>query len=208
MAEDRQERFPVLRGLHDREEISRRISSVVLAGRLPRHFWLAFLAAFLLVLVLLHAIVYLIATGVGAYGINIPVAWGTMISNFVWWVGIGHAGTLISAVLLLLRQPWRASINRFAEAMTLFAVAMAGLFPILHLGRPWFFYWLLPMPNTHMHWPQWRSPLVWDFAAIATYATVSLEAIREVRADGGVLNMTHWAEQEPRLRHITTVRLS
>ena len=173
-AADRQERFPVLRGLHDREEISRRISSVVLAGRLPRHFWLAFLAAFLLVLVLLHAIVYLIATGVGAYGINIPVAWGTMISNFVWWVGIGHAGTLISAVLLLLRQPWRASINRFAEAMTLFAVAMAGLFPILHLGRPWFFYWLLPMPNTHMHWPQWRSPLVWDFAAIATYATVSL----------------------------------
>jgi Ni/Fe-hydrogenase subunit HybB-like protein len=164
----------VLRGRHDFPEISGRIGSVVLNGRLPRHFWSAFLVCFLLVLLLLYSITYLIAVGVGAYGINMPVVWGTMISNFVWWIGIGHAGTLISAVLLLLRQPWRASINRFAEAMTLFAVAMAGLFPILHLGRPWFFYWLLPLPNVHMHWPQWRSPLVWDFAAIATYATVSL----------------------------------
>ncbi|CDX22511.1 Polysulphide reductase NrfD [Mesorhizobium sp. ORS 3324] len=165
---------PVLRGRHDFPEISGRIGSIVLSGRLPRHFWTAFFVCFLLVLVFLYSITYLIAVGVGAYGIDIPVAWGTMISNFVWWIGIGHAGTLISAVLLLLRQPWRASINRFAEAMTLFAVAMAGLFPILHLGRPWFFYWLLPLPNVHMHWPQWRSPLVWDFAAIATYATVSL----------------------------------
>ncbi|OHV69045.1 hydrogenase [Mesorhizobium sp. LCM 4577] len=167
-------RPPNLLGRHDFPEISGRIASVVLQGRLPRYFWTAFFLFFLLVLLFLYSITYLIAVGVGAYGINIPVAWGTMISSFVWWIGIGHAGTLISAVLLLLRQPWRASINRFAEAMTLFAVAMAGLYPILHLGRPWFFYWLLPLPDTHMRWPQWRSPLVWDFAAIATYATVSL----------------------------------
>lgn len=166
--------IPVLRGQHDFDEISGRIGSIVLKGRLPRLFWLAFFVAFCFVMLFLYSITYLISVGVGAYGINIPIAWGTMISNFVWWIGIGHAGTLISAVLLLLRQPWRASINRFAEAMTLFAVAMAGLFPILHLGRPWFFFWLLPLPNTHMHWPQWRSPLVWDFTAIATYATVSL----------------------------------
>lgn len=167
-------RPPVLLGRHDRPEISGRIASVVLAGRLPRFFWIAFLFCFLLAMLFLYSITYLIAVGIGEIGVGIPVAWGTMISSFVWWIGIGHAGTLISAVLLLLRQPWRASINRFAEAMTLFAVAMAGLYPILHLGRPWFFYWLLPLPNTHMHWPQWRSPLVWDFAAISTYATVSL----------------------------------
>ena len=100
--------------------------------------------------------------------------WGFAIVNFVWWIGIGHAGTLISAILLLLKQDWRTSINRFAEAMTLFAVACAGLFPLLHLGRPWVFYWLLPYPNTMELWPQWRSPLVWDVFAVSTYATVSL----------------------------------
>ena len=103
-----------------------------------------------------------------------PVAWGFAIVNFVWWIGIGHAGTLISAILLLMRQQWRTSINRFAEAMTLFAVACAGLFPVLHLGRPWFFYWLIPYPNTMGMWPQFRSPLVWDFFAVSTYGTVSL----------------------------------
>jgi molybdopterin-containing oxidoreductase family membrane subunit len=103
-----------------------------------------------------------------------PVAWGFAIVNFVWWVGIGHAGTLISAILLLLRQEWRTSINRFAEAMTLFAVACAGLYPILHLGRPWVFYWLFPYPDTMRLWPQFRSPLVWDVFAVSTYATVSL----------------------------------
>jgi Ni/Fe-hydrogenase subunit HybB-like protein len=165
---------PLVRGEHTYPQITGRISSIVLAGRLPRLFWWGFLAFFLLMLLFLYAITYLIGVGVGKLGLNIPVAWGTMITNFVWWIGIGHAGTLISAVLLLFRQHWRASINRFAEAMTLLAVAMAGLFPILHLGRPWFFYWLLPLPNTHMHWPQWRSPLVWDFAAISTYIVVSL----------------------------------
>jgi Ni/Fe-hydrogenase subunit HybB-like protein len=103
----------------------------------------------------------------------IPVAWGFAIVNFVWWIGIGHAGTLISAILLLLKQDWRTSINRFSEAMTLFAVACAGMFPILHLGRPWLAYWLLPYPNTMWMWPQPRSPLIWDVFAVSTYATVS-----------------------------------
>jgi molybdopterin-containing oxidoreductase family membrane subunit len=120
------------------------------------------------------AIAYLLVKGVGIWGINIPVAWGFAIVNFVWWIGIGHAGTLISSILLLLRQQWRTSINRFAEAMTLFAVACAGIFPLLHLGRPWFFYWLLPYPNTMSLWPQFRSPLVWDVFAVGTYMTVSL----------------------------------
>src|SRR6202030_4258786 len=112
--------------------------------------------------------------GVGIWGIMIPVAWGFAIVNFVWWIGIGDAGTLISAILLLLMQDWRTSINRFSEAMTLFAVAQAGMFPILHLGRPWLAYWLFPYPNTMALWPQWRSPLLWDVFAVSTYATVSL----------------------------------
>ncbi|MDA2914822.1 polysulfide reductase NrfD, partial [Acidobacteriia bacterium AH_259_A11_L15] len=130
--------------------------------------------SFALVLLLLYATVYLLTRGVGAWGLNIPVAWGFAIVNFVWWIGIGHAGTLISAILLLMRQQWRTSINRFAEAMTLFAVACAGIFPLLHLGRPWFFYWLVPYPNTMGLWPQFRSPLVWDVFAVSTYGIVSL----------------------------------
>jgi molybdopterin-containing oxidoreductase family membrane subunit len=116
----------------------------------------------------------LLAYGVGIWGIDIPVAWGFAITNFVWWIGIGHAGTLISAILLLLHQKWRTSINRLAEAMTIFAVMCAGLFPLLHLGRPWFFYWLMPYPNTMSLWPQFRSALVWDVFAVGTYFTVSL----------------------------------
>ena len=112
--------------------------------------------------------------GVGVWGINVPVAWGFAIINFVWWIGIGHAGTFISAILLLLRQEWRTSINRFTEAMTLFAVACAGIYPLIHLGRPQFFYWLIPYPDTMGLWPQFRSPLVWDVFAVSTYATVSL----------------------------------
>ncbi|VCU68790.1 Polysulfide reductase, NrfD [Pigmentiphaga humi] len=117
---------------------------------------------------------WVVTRGVGIWGVNIPVAWGFALSNFVWWIGIGHAGTFISAVLLLLRQRWRTSINRYAEAMTLFAASIAGLFPILHLGRPWFFYWLVPYPDRMGLWPQWHSPLVWDLFAIATYLLVSL----------------------------------
>lgn len=112
--------------------------------------------------------------GTGIWGLNVPVGWGFAIINFVWWIGIGHAGTLISAILLLFRQSWRTSINRFAEAMTLFAVTCAGIFPIVHTGRPWLaIYWLLPIPNTMGVWPQFRSPLMWDVFAVSTYATVS-----------------------------------
>ena len=105
---------------------------------------------------------------------QIPVAWGFAIVNFVWWVGIGHAGTFISAVLYLCHQEWRTSINRFTESMTLFAVACAGIFPLIHLGRPWLFYYLFPYPNTMDLWPQFRSPLIWDMFAVMTYATVSV----------------------------------
>lgn len=154
--------------------VSDQISAIVLREGTPRGWYAGFAVAFLLVLLLLVSIGWLFARGVGVWGINMPVAWGFAIVNFVWWIGIGHAGTLISAVLLLFRQEWRTSINRFAEAMTLFAVACAGLFPILHLGRPEYFYWLLPYPATTGVWPQFRSPLVWDAFAVGTYATVSL----------------------------------
>jgi molybdopterin-containing oxidoreductase family membrane subunit len=154
--------------------ITDQISSVVLTRRPPRGWWIGFLLSFLIVIVLFISISYLLVKGVGIWGINIPVGWGFAIVNFVWWIGIGHAGTLISAILLLLKQKWRTSINRFAEAMTLFAVACAAIFPLIHMGRPWFFYWLLPYPNTMDMWPQWRSPLVWDVFAVGTYGTVSL----------------------------------
>jgi Ni/Fe-hydrogenase subunit HybB-like protein len=136
--------------------------------------WLAGLAVGMGLLGLLGATVtYLLLRGVGIWGIEIPVAWGFAIINFVWWIGIGHAGTLISAILLLFKQTWRNSINRFAEAMTLFAVACAGMFPLLHMGRPWLGYWMFPYPNSMGVWPQFRSPLVWDVFAVSTYATIS-----------------------------------
>ena len=124
--------------------------------------------------VFLIAVAYLLLVGVGIWGIQIPTAWGFAITDFVWWIGIGHAGTLISAFLLLMHQKWRTSINRIAEAMTIFAVMCAGMFPLLHLGRPWFFYWLMPYPNTMTLWPQFRSALIWDVFAVSTYFTVSL----------------------------------
>src|SRR5271166_645647 len=136
--------------------------------------WLAGLAVGMSLLGLLGvAVTYLFLRGVGIWGIEIPVAWGFAIINFVWWIGIGHAGTLISAILLLFKQTWRNSINRFAEAMTLFAVACAGMFPLLHMGRPWLGYWMFPYPNSMGVWPQFRSPLVWDVFAVSTYATIS-----------------------------------
>jgi Ni/Fe-hydrogenase subunit HybB-like protein len=156
------------------ESVSREISAIPLEHPYPRFWWTAFLAAFLGVLVLLGSLAWLLIRGVGIWGINIPVAWGFAIINFVWWIGIGHAGTFISAILLLLHQEWRTSINRFTEAMTLFAVACAGIYPLIHLGRPQFFYWLIPYPDTMGLWPQFRSPLVWDIFAVSTYATVSL----------------------------------
>jgi len=164
----------VLRAGWGYASVSDKIAGIVLAGGFGWRWWAAFLFTFAGVLVFFGAMAWLFVRGVGIWGVNVPVAWGFAIANFVWWIGIGHAGTFISAVLLLLRQRWRTSINRFAEAMTLFAAAIAGIFPILHLGRPWFFYWLVPYPNVMNLWPQWRSPLVWDFFAIATYLLVSL----------------------------------
>ena len=150
------------------------VSSIVF-GRTPLWMYGVFALSFSLVGVLLLSVVYLVVKGTGIWGLNIPVAWGFAIINLVWWIGIGHAGTLISAILLLLNQDWRNSINRFAEAMTLFAVACAVMFPLLHTGRPWVAaYWLLPYPNTMWLWPNFRSPLMWDVFAISTYGTVSL----------------------------------
>jgi Ni/Fe-hydrogenase subunit HybB-like protein len=170
----RMEKLPVITGQHSYAELGDTIGSIVLAPRTPLGWLIGVGLTALLVGLLLVAVTYLFMAGVGIWGIDVPVAWGMAIGNFVWWIGIGHAGTLISAILLLLRQKWRTSINRFAEAMTLFAVVCAGLFPILHLGRPWFFYWLIPYPSTMGVWPQFRSPLVWDFFAVSTYLTVSL----------------------------------
>src|ERR1051326_7466400 len=154
--------------------VTDKIATIVLRRRSGRGWGVGFGFCSRLVGVFLLSVSYLLMTGTGIWGIDIPVAWGFAITNFVWWSGIGHAGTLISAILLLLHQKWRTSINRLAEAMTLFAVMCAGLFPLLHLGRPWFFYWLLPYPNTMGLWPQFRSALVWDVFAVSTYFTVSL----------------------------------
>jgi molybdopterin-containing oxidoreductase family membrane subunit len=159
---------------HTLGTVTDKISSIVLSRGTTKGWLFGFAVSFSLMMLLLVAVSYLLVTGVGIWGINIPIGWGFAIVNFVWWIGIGHAGTLISAILLLLRQRWRTSINRFAEAMTLFAVACAGLFPLLHMGRPWLFYWMGPLPNPMWLWPQFRSPLVWDVFAVSTYATVSL----------------------------------
>jgi len=164
---------PIVAPGHSPGSVTDQITAVVL-NETPRWWWVGFGFSFLLVLVLLQALTKLLFEGTGIWGLNIPVGWGFAIINFVWWIGIGHAGTLISAILLLVRQEWRTSINRFAEAMTLFAVACAGIFPLIHVGRPWLAYWLLPYPNTMDLWPQFRSPLVWDVFAVSTYATVSL----------------------------------
>src|SRR5262244_717463 len=165
---------PVLEPGHTYSSITDHISSIVLRRKMPMIWYLGMALSTILFLVLLGAIGQLFLVGVGIWGINHPVAWGFDILNFVWWIGIGHAGTLISAILLLLRQKWRTSINRFAEAMTLFAVAQAGMYPIMHLGRPWLAYWLFPYPSTMGIQPQFRSPLVWDVFAVSTYFTISL----------------------------------
>jgi molybdopterin-containing oxidoreductase family membrane subunit len=167
-------RPPIVAPGHTFGSVTDKISSIVLARRAPLGWWLGFLFSFALFNLLMVAITYLLFKGTGIWGINIPVGWGFAIVNFVWWIGIGHAGTLISAILLLLKQTWRTSINRFAEAMTLFAVACAAIFPLIHTGRPWLaIYWLFPYPNTMGVWPQFRSPLIWDVFAVSTYATVS-----------------------------------
>lgn len=156
------------------DSIGEDITSVILTKKPPKVWYIGLGIAGLLVGLLMFCLTLLLIHGVGMWGINIPIGWGFAIINFVWWIGIGHAGTLISAILFLFRQEWRTSINRFAEAMTLFAVACAGLFPLFHTGRPWMAYWMFPYVNTMGMWPQFRSPLIWDVFAVSTYATVSL----------------------------------
>jgi Ni/Fe-hydrogenase subunit HybB-like protein len=166
--------LPVLAPGHTFTSVTDKVSAIVLTQKTKRGWWIGLMVALVGFFALNFGIAYVLGIGVGLFGINIPVGWGFAIVNFVWWIGIGHAGTLISAFLLLMRQKWRTSINRFAEAMTIFAVSCAGIFPLLHLGRPWLFYWLLPYPDTMGTWPQFRSPLVWDVFAVSTYATVSV----------------------------------
>src|SRR5258707_5244799 len=167
-------RVPVIAPGHTFATVTDKISTIVLTRKTPLYWLIPFLIASALLMVFLVAVSYLFAKGVGIWGIRVPVMWGWAITNFVWWIGIGHAGTLISAILLLLNQRWRNSINRFAEAMTLFAVVCAAMLPVLHRGRPWLMYWLFPYPNTMGIEPNFRSPLVWDVFAVSTYATVSL----------------------------------
>ncbi len=151
-----------------------RIAGIVLTKHTPVFWFLVVGLSVMIFGILNTAVAYLFVRGTGIWGINIPVGWGFAIVNFVWWIGIGHAGTLISAILLLFKQTWRTSINRFAEGMTIFAVMQAGLFPLIHTGRPWLaFYWLFPYPNSMGVWPQFRSPLIWDVFAVSTYFTVS-----------------------------------
>ena len=165
---------PLIEPGHSYATVTDHISAIVLTRKAPKTWLIGFSLAFCGLMLLLFSLGNLVTRGIGIWGNNQPVGWGMDIINFVWWIGIGHAGTLISAILLLLRQDWRTSINRFAEAMTLFAVASAGLYPIFHTGRPWLAYWMFPYPNTMGMWPQPRSPLIWDVFAISTYASVSL----------------------------------
>lgn len=166
-------RAPLIKPGYSYASVTDKIGSIVLTSRVSLPWMLGTAAAFSLVMLLMVCITWLFARGIGIWGLNVPVAWAFDITNFVWWIGIGHAGTLISAILLLLHQKWRNSINRFAEAMTLFAVACAGIFPAIHVGRPWKAFYLFPYPNTMGLWPQFRSPLLWDVFAVSTYATVS-----------------------------------
>jgi molybdopterin-containing oxidoreductase family membrane subunit len=154
--------------------ITEKISRIVLTPHTPLGWFAYFAVAGAGTTMLMVALTWLFLKGVGIWGITQPVAWGFAIINFVWWIGIGHAGTLISAILLLFKQQWRNSISRFAEAMTIFAVICAATFPVIHVGRPWLGYWLLPLPFTMDVWPQFRSPLMWDTFAVSTYATISV----------------------------------
>src|SRR5947209_10834197 len=168
------EPIPLIEGAHTDRTINDSLFDHVWRGA-GKGWWALFGCAVSALGLLGIAITYTLYKGIGVWGNNIPVGWAFGIINFVWWIGIGHAGTLISAILLLFQQKWRTSINRFAEAMTLFAVMQAGLFPILHTGRPWFaIYWLFPYPSTNSIWPQFKSPLMWDVFAVSTYFTTSL----------------------------------
>ena len=164
----------LVQGDNDFTSITNIVCKVTETPKPPKAWYVTFSIALGLLGGLGASIVYLISTGIGVWGNNQPVAWGWPIVNFVFWVGIGHAGTLISAVLFLFRQGWRTGINRFAEAMTIFAVICAGMFPAIHVGRIWVIYWVFPIPNQMDMWPNFRSPLLWDVFAVSTYFTVSL----------------------------------
>ena len=166
-------RAPLVTGGYDFGTVTETVCSIVERPKPPRAWYIAFTCSVSVVGVLGAMIAYLIFTGVGVWGLNNPVSWGWAIVNFVFWVGIGHAGTLISAILFLFRQKWRTGVNRFAEAMTIFAVMCAGIFPGIHIGRVWLAYWLFPYPNQMELWPNFRSPLLWDVFAVSTYAMVS-----------------------------------
>jgi molybdopterin-containing oxidoreductase family membrane subunit len=155
-------------------KVTNNIARIAETPRPPRAWYIAIAISSTLALAFFGSIGWVFWDGIGAWGNMIPVAWGWPIVNFVFWVGIGHAGTLISAILFLFRQDWRTAINRFAEAMTIFAVICAGIFPGIHIGRPWLPYWMFPIPNQMQMWPQFRSPLEWDVFAVSTYFTVSL----------------------------------
>jgi molybdopterin-containing oxidoreductase family membrane subunit len=167
-------RAPLVLGDHDDLSITEKVCRIVEAKKPPKAWYVAFAIAVSFTGILGLMIAYLFAIGVGVWGLNRPVSWGFDITNFVFWVGIGHAGTLISAILYLFRQDWRTGINRFAEAMTIFAVICAVMFPSIHVGRAWLLYWAAPIPNQMQMWPNFRSPLLWDFFAVSTYMTVSL----------------------------------
>lgn len=163
---------PLITGNQTFDSVTETVSA--LAERKTTPLWLAVTgAAFCVVLVLLGSVGWLLWEGIGVWGLMIPVAWGFDIVNFVFWVGIGHAGTLISAILFLFRQKWRTSINRFAEAMTIFAVICALMFPTIHVGRIWVIWWVFPLPNQMSMWPNFRSPLLWDVFAVSVYFTCS-----------------------------------
>ncbi len=168
------EEQPIIGPGHSYATVTDQISAIVLTRHTGLPWYCGFTIAFLLAMGLFYSLAMLVLRGTGIWGVTAPVGWGFDIINFVWWIGIGHAGTLISAILLLLRQEWRTSINRFAEAMTLFAVSCAVIYPLFHTGRPWLAYWMLPLPNTMGTWPQPRSPLLWDVFAVSTYGMVSL----------------------------------
>ena len=170
---DPRQRTALVLGDHDFTTVTDTVTGIAL-GKTPTMWYVAMAVSLSLLSLLVVTVAYLLLTGVGVWGNNNTVSWGFPIINFVFWVGIGHAGTLISAILFLLRQNWRTGINRFAEAMTIFAVLCAAIFPGLHVGRVWLAYWLVPYPNELAMWPQARSPLLWDVFAVGTYATVSL----------------------------------
>jgi molybdopterin-containing oxidoreductase family membrane subunit len=174
MIDPRTGEYAVIAPGHNFKSVTQMIADIVLTTDTPLGWIGGLIVAGGIACLVIVALTWLFLKGVGIWGVTIPGAWGFAIINFVWWIGIGHAGTLISAILLLFKQSWRNSINRFAEAMTIFAVCCAGVFPLIHVGRPWVSYWLFPYPNTMNVWPQFRSPLAWDVFAVSTYATISV----------------------------------